>query len=85
MVANLNSMTVITQSCDAMIIYSNTKKGFCDDYLDGKVIEGIKQSMKDHRIGFKEPADTRAWKDSVTKMVAVLQNSKLPDDADIFI
>lgn len=67
-----------------MIIYNNTKKGFQDDCLNGRLIPKLDEilSRRYRRVGNSE---INSWRNSLSYMERVIADDDIPKDAGIAI
>ena len=68
-----------------MIIYENTKKGFFNDIKDGLIVKVISNSFAMHNINHNNPAEVKAWENSLRYVRDALDDDLIEDDVKLAI
>ncbi len=68
-----------------MIIYQNSKKGFIEDVRDDLIADKIEEEFKNHNISHNNPAEYRAWTNSLQYMRNALDDEEIDNDCRVAI
>lgn len=68
-----------------MIIYENTKKGFFNDIKDGIIVKAISNSFTMRNINHNNPAEVKAWENSLRYVRDALDDDLIEDDVKLAI
>lgn len=68
-----------------MIVYQSTKQGFRDDVFTNRIDEKILDAYISHLGRSTSDNEILSWKNSMSYMDRILEDSEIPDDAGISI
>ena len=68
-----------------MLIYQNTKGGFVADVRDGLIAKKIEEAFEENNISHSNPAEFRAWANSLLYMRNVLDDNDISDECNLAI
>lgn len=67
-----------------MIVYDNVKSGFIEDLRKDILVEKIEENYR-KKIGGVKEAERRLWDNSLKRVVKILNNKDIPEDAGVAV